>query len=307
MSSSGTAQWIARARSGRWVIAAPISSPPFEPPRSARRSWDVRSRSTSQSRRGVEVVEHLLLVLAHAGAVPVLAFLGAAADAGVGEQAARLGDRDGDRRVRRSRRDGEAAVAGEQARRRRRRCEVATADEEHRHVDTVGRRVADLLDVKGVGSTGDEDVPHARRPARRSTVQDEGRANDSSCRNARGLRSSSVSKPASETGPGSSIVALVGAVERVRPQHRRRRASCRARAADRPRPVRRRASMTMSLSGTSVTHASCVGAVTGAAKTRPRGASRVVTPISRSSTTRANVCASTPSIRASCANRSLGR
>ena len=90
MSSSGTAQWTARARSGRCVIAAPMSSPPFEPPRSARRLAGREPVRHEPVGGGVEVVEHLLLVLAHAGPVPVLAFLGAAADAGDGEQAARL-------------------------------------------------------------------------------------------------------------------------------------------------------------------------------------------------------------------------
>ena len=46
---------------------------------------------------GMEVVEDLLLVLAHPRVVPVLSFLGAAPDAGVGEETARLSDRDGDR------------------------------------------------------------------------------------------------------------------------------------------------------------------------------------------------------------------
>ena len=39
----------ARHRSGRWVMAAPTSSPPLDPPRMARRSRLVRPSATSQS------------------------------------------------------------------------------------------------------------------------------------------------------------------------------------------------------------------------------------------------------------------
>ena len=98
--------------------------------------------------RRVEVVEHLLLVLAHAGSMPVLAFLGAAADAGVGENAARLCDRDRNGGVGGRRGDREAPVPGEHAGRVSGRREVTPADEEHRHVDAVGRRVPDLLDME---------------------------------------------------------------------------------------------------------------------------------------------------------------
>ena len=80
MSSSGTAQMTARKSSGCCVIAAPMSRPPFEPPEMASsigaRVACCRSR---YSRRGDEVVEHVLLVLAHPGLVPVLAVLAAAA------------------------------------------------------------------------------------------------------------------------------------------------------------------------------------------------------------------------------------
>ena len=49
MSSNGTAQIAARHRSGRCVIVAPTSRPPFDPPRMASRSLDVRPLVTSQS------------------------------------------------------------------------------------------------------------------------------------------------------------------------------------------------------------------------------------------------------------------
>ena len=41
MSSSGAEQTAAENSSGRWVIAAPTSSPPFDPPQTASRAGDV--------------------------------------------------------------------------------------------------------------------------------------------------------------------------------------------------------------------------------------------------------------------------
>ena len=95
---------------------------------------------------GDEVVEAVLLVLAHAGPVPGLALLGAAADPGDGVDAAggaHLGDGGG---VGRAHRDGEAAVAGEDGGGVRAGHGVGGPHEEHRHRRAVGRRVADLLD-----------------------------------------------------------------------------------------------------------------------------------------------------------------
>ncbi len=138
-------------------------------------------------------------------------------------------------------------------------------------------------------------MPHLSMPSvgvQRCSVA--GSANDSSWRNAC-VCASSASKPASETGPGSSISRMSvpsSAYERTTasadfvPCTRRRS----------PATSTPPASMTTSLSATSVCHASLVGASTDAVKTRPRGASRLVTPIRRSSTTRTTVCASTPSI-----------
>jgi hypothetical protein len=64
---------------------------------------------------GVEVVEHVLLVLAAAGLVPGLALLVAAAEPGDREQPARLRPRRDGRRPRRRLRDREAAVARQDA------------------------------------------------------------------------------------------------------------------------------------------------------------------------------------------------
>src|SRR6185437_16929459 len=58
-----------------------------------------------------EVVEHVLLALAHAGPVPLLTLLAAAAQAGNGVDAARLDPGQGQRRVARSQADVEPAVA----------------------------------------------------------------------------------------------------------------------------------------------------------------------------------------------------
>ena len=49
MSRSGTPQSTAPKRSGRWVIAAPTRSPPFEPPRMAIRSGLAYPFATSHS------------------------------------------------------------------------------------------------------------------------------------------------------------------------------------------------------------------------------------------------------------------
>ena len=83
----------------------------------ASRSRAVRRGGDEVVGGGVEVVEHVLLVLAPPGLVPRLAFLVAAPQAGDREQAAGLGPRGDRRRPGRRLGDGEAAVAGEDARR----------------------------------------------------------------------------------------------------------------------------------------------------------------------------------------------
>ena len=82
MSSSGALQTTAAARSGRWVSAAPTSRPPFEPPMTAELPVRRPALGDQVLAGGGEVVEHVLLALAHAGAVPLLAVLGAAAQVG---------------------------------------------------------------------------------------------------------------------------------------------------------------------------------------------------------------------------------
>ena len=146
MSSSGTAICAARQRSGRWVIAAPISRPPLLPPRMASRSRRREAGVDQPVGGGDEVVEGLLLVLAHAGAVPGLALLGAAADVGDGVDAAVVAHRHDRRAVGRAHRDAEAAVAGEDARRVRATAWSRRPDQEHRDLGAVGARVANLLD-----------------------------------------------------------------------------------------------------------------------------------------------------------------
>ena len=115
MSSRGTAIWAARHRSGRWVMAAPISRPPLLPPRMARSRPRGAAGVHQPVGRGDEVVEAPLLVLAHAGPVPGLALLGAAADVGHRVEPAVVAHRHDGRAVGRSHRDREAAVAGEHA------------------------------------------------------------------------------------------------------------------------------------------------------------------------------------------------
>ena len=79
MSSSGTAQTTARNRSGRWVSAAPTEQAAVR----AALDRQVLGRGPAlldqPLGRGDEVVEDVLLLAEHAGLVPVLAVLAAAA------------------------------------------------------------------------------------------------------------------------------------------------------------------------------------------------------------------------------------
>ena len=104
MSSSGAEQTTAANRSGRWVSAAPTSRPPLDPPEIASCAGVVQPVGDQPLGGGVEVVEDVLLVAAHAGAVPLLALLAAAAQVGDGVDAAGLDPRQ-DRR-------GVAGVSG---------------------------------------------------------------------------------------------------------------------------------------------------------------------------------------------------
>ena len=72
------------------MIIAPISRPPFDPPWMARWSLSVILSEIRNSRGGDEVVENILLLVQHAGAMPVFAKLGAAAQVGHGVNAAML-------------------------------------------------------------------------------------------------------------------------------------------------------------------------------------------------------------------------
>ena len=116
MSSSGTAHHTARHRSGRCVIAAPTSSPPFEPPAIARRSRERSAGGDQPVGGGVEVVEHVLLVRPPAGLVPCLAVLETAAQPGDRVQATGRAPRGDRRRPHRGLGDREPAVAVEDRR-----------------------------------------------------------------------------------------------------------------------------------------------------------------------------------------------
>ncbi len=71
-------------RSGCWVIIAPISSPPFDPPMMARRRGPGVAPGDEMLHGRGEVVEDVLLLGQRAGPVPLLAELAAAAGDGHG-------------------------------------------------------------------------------------------------------------------------------------------------------------------------------------------------------------------------------
>ena len=83
MSITPTAGSAAPKRSGRWVMQAPTSRPPLDPPADrqlGRRRVLVRDQPLG---RGDEVVEDVLLLELGAGLVPVLAVFAAAAQVGL--------------------------------------------------------------------------------------------------------------------------------------------------------------------------------------------------------------------------------
>ena len=184
---------------------------------------------------GGEVVEHVLLALAHAGAVPLLAVLGAAAQVGDRPDAA---GRDPGQRLRgvgRGERDVEAAVAVEHGRPRRvraspepdstNRCTgVPSADVACVSTTvTSGTSPATAACSQPVSAVGVGGVPaqHRRRrgvvgvadPGRRPALRRRADAGDAARR--RG-RSTSASRPDPSRGPHRQPV---GGVDRVHGEH----------------------------------------------------------------------------------------
>ncbi len=102
--------------------------------------------------RGDEVVEDVLLVLAGAGLVPPFAELAAAAEGGLGEDAAELHPEDAGGGELGHERDAEAAVAVEQGGVGAVEREVAAVGDEHGQVGAVGGGDVDLggFEVGGV-------------------------------------------------------------------------------------------------------------------------------------------------------------
>ena len=107
----------------------------------ARRSRLVRPFGDEVVGGGVEVVEHVLLVAAAAGVVPLLAVLEPAAQAGDGVQPAGRAPRGDLRLPRRRLGDGEAAVAVEDRRASGARRDVGAVDQEQPDRRAVERRV----------------------------------------------------------------------------------------------------------------------------------------------------------------------
>ena len=111
MSATGTWQTTAPNRSGRWIMTAPTSRPPLLPPSIASRAAACIPRRQPLGGRD-EVVEDVLLALEHAGLVPLLAVLAAAAQVGEREARRRASSNRKLRRVERRRQaDVEPAVA----------------------------------------------------------------------------------------------------------------------------------------------------------------------------------------------------
>ncbi len=79
MSSSGTPQMTARNSSGRWVSAAPTSSPPFERPEIASRAALVTFFAISYSAAAMKSSKTFCLCPSMPGLVPGLAVLAPAA------------------------------------------------------------------------------------------------------------------------------------------------------------------------------------------------------------------------------------
>jgi hypothetical protein len=92
-----------------------------------------------------EIIEHVLLVLAHAGAVPGLPVLAAAPQVGHGVHAAVLEPDGGQRREARRHVDVEAAIAVEQGRVAAVERDALLVHHEHRHARAVFGGVPGLL------------------------------------------------------------------------------------------------------------------------------------------------------------------
>src|SRR5262245_13326953 len=108
-----------------------------------------------------EVVEDVLLALAHAGAMPGLAVLAATAQVGEREHAAVIEERKVARIVRRRPADVETAVAAEQDRTFAVRLHAGTVDEKHRDpravlawVPHLGGLIPNGVAWRAVGSSG---------------------------------------------------------------------------------------------------------------------------------------------------------
>ena len=281
MSSSGTAHHTAGARSGRCVMAAPISSPPLLPPWTASTLAAVQPCGHQPVGGGVEVVEHVLLVAAPAGLVPGLAVLVAAAEPGDRVHAAGGAPGGEVRHPHRRLGDREAAVAGEDQRRVGGRDDVGAVRDEHRDLRAVERRVEHLAD----GQLGQQRrigraCSTAARPSaavKRCTA--DGRAERADTRRTPGPCASASS---------ATTLAAPRSTDADRRRHRRAGSARRDRWPPgwRPRAVRRRTrrsapTTTSGRSATTVVHTAGSSAAAHAT-TRPFGASRVVTPTSES-------------------------
>ena len=95
MSITPTAGRQAPNRSGRWVRQAPTSSPPFEPPLMASLGVEVIFSAISHSAQAIKSSNTFCLLCEHPGLVPLLAVFTAAAQDGLGIDAAHAPARPG--------------------------------------------------------------------------------------------------------------------------------------------------------------------------------------------------------------------
>src|SRR5262249_44280850 len=150
MSNSGTWQTTALNKSGRCGSGAPTTRPPLLAPWGAALDRELVLRRVllidEPLHGGEEVVEDVLLLGEHAGLVPALAVLAAAAQVGDGEHAAALQEQEAARVERWRQCDVEAAVAGQQRRVLPVLLDPLLVRQEHRDRRLVLRRIRHLLD-----------------------------------------------------------------------------------------------------------------------------------------------------------------
>ena len=114
-------------------MTAPTSSPPLLPPSMAIRAGTGPAAGDEVLRRRDEIVEDVLLLVEHAGAVPGLAVLAAAAQVRQREHAAGVEEREVAGVVGGRAADVEPAVAAEQHRPLAVWTQAGAMDEEHRN------------------------------------------------------------------------------------------------------------------------------------------------------------------------------